>query len=87
MKRLSAVLLLSIGACAGPPPGSPASAPAPVAAVPAVGADRDAHGCIGSAGQAWCARTQRCERPWELAAAEGFENSADAFARYCAARP
>jgi len=30
-----------------------------------VGADRDAHGCIGSAGYLWCAGKQKCVRPWE----------------------
>jgi hypothetical protein len=49
------------------------------------GADRDAHGCIPSAGYAWCARTQRCERPWELAEERGFAASAEAFAKFCGA--
>jgi len=30
-----------------------------------VGADRDAHGCIGSAGYVWCDQRQKCLRPWE----------------------
>ncbi|MFH0890873.1 MAG: hypothetical protein V1856_02485 [Candidatus Liptonbacteria bacterium] len=30
-----------------------------------VGNDRDAHGCIGSAGYSWCEIKQRCLRPWE----------------------
>jgi len=50
---------------------------------PAVGADKDAHGCIGSAGYAWCERTKGCERPWELAKKEGFELSAQAFNAFC----
>lgn len=29
------------------------------------GSDRDVHGCIGSAGYAWCDARQECERPWE----------------------
>lgn len=33
--------------------------------VPMVGADRDAHGCIGSAGYSWCEAKQKCTRPWE----------------------
>ncbi|QBR01841.1 hypothetical protein E1956_32375 [Paraburkholderia pallida] len=49
-----------------------------------VGADRDAHGCIGSAGYSWCAHTQRCERPWELAKQQGFASSEANFAQYCA---
>ncbi|WP_434664605.1 hypothetical protein [Paraburkholderia sp. A3BS-1L] len=49
----------------------------------AVGADRDAHGCIGSAGYSWCEHTQRCERPWELAKQKGFAASEANFAQYC----
>lgn len=30
-----------------------------------VGDDRDAHGCIGSAGYSWCESKQKCLRPWE----------------------
>ena len=30
-----------------------------------VGGDRDAHGCIGSAGYTWCEAKQKCLRPWE----------------------
>lgn len=33
-----------------------------------VGADRDAHGCIGSAGYIWSETQQKCIRPWEQAA-------------------
>ena len=29
------------------------------------GSDRDAHGCIGSAGYTWCAAKQKCLRSWE----------------------
>ncbi len=47
------------------------------------GADRDAHGCIGSAGYKWCAKTNRCERPWELATKERFEKSEEAFKSFC----
>lgn len=32
---------------------------------PLVGGDRDAHGCIGSAGYSWCDVKQKCLRPWE----------------------
>jgi hypothetical protein len=49
-----------------------------------VGADRDARGCIGSAGYAWCARESACVRPWELADVKGFENNEQAFTAYCA---
>jgi hypothetical protein len=30
-----------------------------------VGGDRDAHGCIGSAGYTWCEAKQKCLRSWE----------------------
>lgn len=30
-----------------------------------VGADRDAHGCIGSAGYSWSSPLKKCIRPWE----------------------
>ena len=91
---LPVVLVLAAGALlagcagtrAGAPPASPVASPAesPAAApVQRVGADRDAHDCIGSAGYRWCARTARCERPWELAAAAAFANDAAAFAAYC----
>lgn len=49
-----------------------------------VGADRDAHGCIGSAGYAWCAREAACVRPWELSAEKGLERTEEAFRRHCA---
>lgn len=48
-----------------------------------VGADRDAHGCIGSAGYAWCEKTSQCERPWELAEEKGFPNTEEEFINYC----
>lgn len=49
------------------------------------GAQQDAHGCIPSAGYAWCAKTGSCERPWELASKKGFENTQAAFNKYCGA--
>lgn len=50
---------------------------------PLVGGDRDAHGCIGSAGYQWCAREKSCVRSWELAAQRGFPNTPRAFRRWC----
>ena len=47
------------------------------------GSDRDAHGCIASAGYTWCARTGTCERPWELSASREFDNDRVAFDLYC----
>ncbi|MFC1721860.1 hypothetical protein ACFL0Z_03025 [Patescibacteria group bacterium] len=32
---------------------------------PALGSDRDEHGCIGSAGYEWCEPLQKCIQPWE----------------------
>ncbi|MGS0895746.1 hypothetical protein ACVBGC_24930 [Burkholderia stagnalis] len=71
----------ALSACAAQP-STPADASAP-AAPPMVGSDRDAHGCIGSAGYAWCEATRQCERPWELAKQKGFANSAEAYAQFC----
>ncbi len=48
-----------------------------------IGGNRDAHGCIGPAGYAWCEKTQSCERPWELAQKYGFANTPEAFAAFC----
>jgi hypothetical protein len=59
----------------GSKPDAPAARP--------VGGDRDAHGCIPSAGYSWCAHENMCVRPWELAKQQGFENTAEAFRAYC----
>lgn len=50
---------------------------------PLVGNDRDAHGCIASAGYQWCRKTQTCERSWELAQSRGFDNTPAAFQAFC----
>ncbi len=55
----------------------------PEPAQPMPGADRDAHGCIPSAGYTWCARTNQCERPWELAKQHSLENTPQAFEAFC----
>jgi len=47
-----------------PPVAAPAAPPVPQAE-PIVGGDRDAHGCIGSAGYVWCDSLSQCIRPWE----------------------
>lgn len=47
------------------------------------GAGRDPHGCIPSAGYAWCAKTHSCERIWELAERKAFDNTLAAFENYC----
>ncbi|MES2413588.1 MAG: hypothetical protein V4614_07285 [Pseudomonadota bacterium] len=51
--------------------------------LPAVGSARDAHGCLPSAGYSWCTRTNRCERPWELAAQQGLAAGKDGFGAFC----
>ena len=48
-----------------------------------VGSDRDEYGCIASAGYAWCARINSCERPWDLAQKHDFENTPEGFSVYC----
>ena len=50
---------------------------------PVVGGDADDHGCRASAGYVWCHRTDQCERPWELAQSERFENTGEAFREHC----
>jgi len=47
------------------------------------GVDRDEHGCISSAGYAWCAKEDKCVRPWELAKEKGFASTEEAFRAYC----
>ena len=43
---------------------SPSVTPQPTVAE-IVGADRDVHGCIGSAGYVWCEPKNKCLRDWE----------------------
>jgi len=43
----------------------------------------DAHGCIAGAGYTWCAKENKCVRPWELAKLQNIENSPEAFTAYC----
>ncbi|EKT4073708.1 hypothetical protein D7Y42_11855 [Stenotrophomonas maltophilia] len=82
MKSLLVIpALLVLVACASP---DKAPTHAQATATPVVGGDRDAHGCIGSAGYQWCEHSQRCERPWELAQAQGLANTAEAIDAYCA---
>lgn len=59
------------------------AAPAVAAKLARPGGDVDAHGCRASAGYRWCARTNQCERPWELAKAYGFALNATSFDRFC----
>jgi hypothetical protein len=45
---------------------------------PIVGGDRDAYGCIPSAGYSWCASKQKCLRPWEEECPSAFAVSSPA---------
>lgn len=86
--RLLSLLCLaaSLTACYSVPPevrNTPVKPDAPPQR--AIGGDRDAHGRLPAAGYSWCARENRCVRPWELAEEKKFANDADAFAAYCAA--
>lgn len=71
-------LFTQLSACATKTQTSQVTEPAAI-----VGADRDAHGCIGSAGYTWCGRELACVRSWELATQKGFEATAEAFNHYC----
>ena len=73
---LQTALLISLVGCA-------AEKPETAAEQNLLGSDRDAYGCVGSAGYSWCERTKQCERPWELAEQEGLENSSEGFQKYC----
>ncbi len=86
MKALLLIpVLMFLTACASQDKAAArADAAAAAPATPMVGGDRDAHGCIGSAGYQWCEHSQRCERPWELAKAHGLANTAEAIDAYCA---
>ena len=53
------------------------------AKVERTGGDQDSHGCITTAGYAWCERTASCERPWELAKQEGIASTDFDFNAYC----
>lgn len=45
-----------------------------------VGGDRDAHGCIGSAGYSWCEAKQKCLRPWEESCEAASANTSNVTA-------
>lgn len=47
------------------------------------GRDRDKFGCLQSAGYQWCFATNQCERPSKLAEVKGFEDSLEAFDKFC----
>jgi hypothetical protein len=78
--RYFVLTAIAFGALSGCGRSPRADQPSPLP----VGADRDQHGCIASAGYAWCAREASCVRPFELAQDKGLEDNAEAFAKYCA---
>lgn len=96
---LAALTMTLLSACQSAPPpaqaGTAATLPiaaevnasraaeAPQQEAPILGGHTDAHGCKPSTGHAWCQRTQRCERPWELALQRGFENTPEGWHAYC----
>lgn len=75
-------LAVGLSACTGKPAAVVDDAAPPLRPI---GGDRDAQGCLPAAGYAWCEREKQCVRPWELAKEAGFENTAEGFARHCAA--
>src|SRR5690606_22802362 len=86
MKTLLVPLLAAcLAACTtGPSTPDASTADASASSMPAPGSDRDEHGCIPSAGYAWCAKTAQCERPWELAKEHGLDDGVEAFDAFCA---
>lgn len=65
-----AVLLVLLAGCTQPNPAAGnvsenASNDGPENESVLVGGDKDEHGCIGSAGYAWCEAKQKCLRSWE----------------------
>ena len=83
MKKLLVPLLAACLSACGTAPEAPVAPAADAPPPPAPGSDRDEHGCIPSAGYAWCAKTAQCERPWELAKAQGLDDGAEAFDAFC----
>ena len=81
-RRLLPVFALLTAVVTGPAVAVAADPPAP-APTALVGGDRDAHGCLASAGYQWCAAEARCERAWELAERKAFAKTPEGFAAYC----
>lgn len=51
--------------------------------MPLPGSDRDAHGCIASAGFIWCTKENACVKPWDYAAGVSIPNTLEAVNSYC----
>ena len=58
-------LIILLGAGCNIPQTNKQQAQQPEQKAPLLGGDRDAHGCIGSAGYSWCEAKQKCLRVWE----------------------
>ena len=82
---LACLWLALLASCASGGSVDGTAKPAETAAAGLPGADRDEHGCIGSAGYLWCAQLASCVRPWEVAEQEGIQNDAEHFENFCAA--
>ena len=80
---VSGLLIAALASCSSGGTSDDAIRPAKTAKPGLTGADRDEHGCIGSAGYRWCAQMTTCIRPWELAEQEGIENDAEHFDQFC----
>ena len=80
IKILLIVTAAMLSACSGETSAQPGAQAKDAAAV---GSDRDAHGCIASAGYQWCAKENECKRPWELAEEKGLDATPEAFDDYC----
>ena len=82
--KIATILLVvtaaTLSACSGETSSEPE---AQAKDASAVGSDRDAHGCITSAGYQWCAKENECKRPWDLAEEKGFDATPEAFDDYC----
>ena len=37
-----------------------------ITAIPIIGGQRDAYGCLESAGYQWCESTEACQRAWDV---------------------
>ncbi len=53
------------------------------ASMPITGADKDAKGCIASAGFIWCNKENQCVQPWEYAASVAIPNTEESIKAYC----
>lgn len=62
---------------------SNAESAAPNASMPMTGADKDAKGCIASAGFIWCNKENQCVQPWEYAASVAIPNTEESIKAYC----